>query len=1431
MEMFGLDINNRVKDFFSYLLSIKKINKNIIRDIKLHDKFIWESEILECSGCVINKSNEQKEEWLEVKKQKLVEPPKIPEDLEKFIEEEYSDPSRIPQLKKECLENGKNILENDESLKQKWEQWINEWYSWSEEILPSFNTQALYDELFKIYIKLQKNGEGLELIWGHGFLSWEYNKDNIINYPIFTTRLELTFDAKKGKFSLRQVSDTKLELYMLEGLNIPNMEKILEIKKNVKETSINPRNIDNIEEILKKLVALMDPEEGNDFQVHNELFSGDNIVPSTIPAFYNASVIILRKNDNKLWVNELNNIIKAIDRGYEVPKTVESLTVDEEIKQDEKMISEWKSTGEELLFPLPSNEEQKEIARRLSQNFGVIVQGPPGTGKSHTIANLLCHLLAHGKRVLVTSQTNKALQVLVNKIPEDIRALCVSIIGEDAKSIKVLDESVRKITDNLSIDKGNLKKKLKREKDELEQCQKRQKLLYEKLKRAEIVENEKTEYNGKQISLMSMAKWVSENEKRFFWIEDEINFEAKLPIDDKQFSKLIYLLYKIKKEDVEKLKLIEDVIEELPKIEILSENIMQYKNLRDSYDYYKEITNGWKFNDNLEERYNELQAMLDSAEKEMERIEDSWLSKVKEYYFSSELIRPAWIQLLDKCETYFKKYNEINKELSTHNVYVSPEVDMEKLSEDFNTVYDYLEKHDKIGTFFKLLNHSKVYILDECKVNYKNIVSLEQAKIMKLFLQNYCIKRDIKNLWNNTVKEYGGEAVDVFDVNTYIKLKEDLRKIAVIINWNDIYRNNIERLLGNVKLPSAINFYIKDTYTYIKEGVNCYINIKKLKEKESYFKELESIFKSTAGGLDDLMSAVKNLNINDVKLCYKNIDRLNGIKDDINLIKDHISKLKDVVPLFASKLINYANSEEILNKYKNWEEAFKWKQWHCLLNNTHKIKLEDIEAELSKEKETEQKLIEVIVSNQTWYNQIEKTTESQKQSLYAWLEAVKRIGKGTGKYAPKYRRIAQNEMEKCKEAIPVWIMPLNKIIENLNITDNLFDVVIIDESSQSNIFALAALFRAKKAIIVGDDKQISPEAIGIHQSIIEDLIDKYLKDIPHAELFDLKASLYNTGLRAFPNKLMLKEHFRCAPEIIEFSNNLCYNGEIIPLRQQKSTEILEPVIAAVKVEDGYRDEIKKVNIPEAKAIVNKIIECCRDEKYKDMSMGVISLLGEAQAELIFDMLVEALGEQEVIERNLICGDAYSFQGDERDVMFLSMVIAGNTAYSALTKESDIQRFNVAASRARNQMWIFHSVDLNEINKNCVRAALLRYALKPEKNAEELNSDEIFFESELEKEIYTIIKELGYKVKAGVEAGKYKIDLVIEGADSKLAVECDGDKWHGVDDWEQRYERQAVLERVGWTFFKLRGSEFYRNKNKTIDGLVSKLKQMGIDTII
>jgi primosomal protein N' len=95
----------------------------------------------------------------------------------------------------------------------------------------------------------------------------------------------------------------------------------------------------------------------------------------------------------------------------------------------------------DLLLTNDANPEQELVIHRLEETGAVLVllvQGPPGTGKTHTIANLVGHLLAQKKSVLVTSHTSKALRVVRDKVAKPLQSLCVSVFYGDEESSKQL---------------------------------------------------------------------------------------------------------------------------------------------------------------------------------------------------------------------------------------------------------------------------------------------------------------------------------------------------------------------------------------------------------------------------------------------------------------------------------------------------------------------------------------------------------------------------------------------------------------------------------------------------------------------------------------------------------------------------------------------------------------------------------------------------------------------------------------------------------------------------------------------------------------------------------------------------------------------------------------------------------------------------------
>ena len=189
------------------------------------------------------------------------------------------------------------------------------------------------------------------------------------------------------------------------------------------------------------------------------------------------------------------------------------------------------------------------------------------------------------------------------------------------------------------------------------------------------------------------------------------------------------------------------------------------------------------------------------------------------------------------------------------------------------------------------------------------------------------------------------------------------------------------------------------------------------------------------------------------------------------------------------------------------------------------------------------------------------------------LDTIKRI-KSTQKKDILWRlqTEARNLMKLSAKAVPVWIMPLAVAAENFDPATTRFDVVIIDEASQADLNALVAVYQGDKVIIVGDHEQVTPEAVGKDQSLVHNLIDTHIPDIPNSRLFDNRFSIYDMGRQSFGDAICLLEHFRCVPEIIAFSNRLSYDGRIRPLREANSTTI-KPSCVAYRVNGVAQNQI------------------------------------------------------------------------------------------------------------------------------------------------------------------------------------------------------------------------------------------------------------------
>jgi very-short-patch-repair endonuclease len=228
------------------------------------------------------------------------------------------------------------------------------------------------------------------------------------------------------------------------------------------------------------------------------------------------------------------------------------------------------------------------------------------------------------------------------------------------------------------------------------------------------------------------------------------------------------------------------------------------------------------------------------------------------------------------------------------------------------------------------------------------------------------------------------------------------------------------------------------------------------------------------------------------------------------------------------------------------------------------------------------------------------------------------------------------------------------------------------------------------------------------------------------------------------------------------------------------------------------------------------------------TIGVISLIGAKQAATINRMLLDELGDEIMMRHRIACGDSATFQGNERDVVFLSM-IADTDSKQAQTAAHFEQRFNVALSRARDRMVLVRSVREEELNPNDLKAKVVKHFRDPMIGVKLPPGDlTALCESKFERDVLTHLLSKGYHVRPQVGALGYRIDLVVEGVgDRRLAIECDGDKYHGPERWGDDMRRQRVLERVGWRFWRCWASCFTLNPDACMADLFATLERLQI----
>ena len=1442
-----MDKRGNIIALYQYIAEVVKSIKTEKKDIHNEEWCYFLEDLPKYSGVTLNyldnKNNLANQKILQVEKLPFLEPLAIDKELLEWISGDWTDyksPIKLLSEKITKENDASKVVNISKKEKEILEKLLKDRKLWVEEQKKIEVVRNLFDTLYNKYLVLDRDSDSLELVVANGLVKVP-NED--IYYPILLKKVNFSIDTEKNIISITDASDNDFitqELYLnfLAEVENINLDKVFYLEDKIVENNIHPiSKNDTIKDFFREFIHNLNPRA----QFIEDLDKKNK--ESVITIEWKPILFIRKKDDGK--VEAINNIIKDIENGGEIPEYLSELVG--VIGSDKRAVE----PIPDILFTKETNNEQIEIIKSLYSHRAVVVQGPPGTGKTHTIANLLGHFLAEGKNVLITSQTKKALDVLKEKIPTDIQDLCISMLDDDSSD---LGNSVESISEKLGyLNLETLKNEYKEIENQRNELKEDIKNIKRKIFNIKYQESHPIIYNNESITLREAGEFLRKNQRELDRIPGIVSSGVTCPINNENLTFLKSGYKKsVSREEEKEIELGLNKLSDFWTLEEFKEMLENKKEIMSRLDLLLK-NKKYHINDNLFYVDDKMLIDLDKFKnysgidkiipEDLKSIED-WKKDVCIAGTENSGDRKIWLEFIKDIRRLYDLTNMTKDQLFKKEV-VYKDIDVSTAKK---LIIGLKKGIERPGFFFKhRLRKARKQISDKVTINNRILETLYDCNVALEYTTLIELKENTKNTWNilmtgNSLLENSNNK------NLYKQLYSYADQMEYLLNWYDREKKtflhkienagfeklNINKTEGNPIYVDEVN-QIFDFIPSLEELIaigKIALEYREVDTKRSeYLVKIENIIKENSPLGREIKNAILNENTDKYSETLEKLRVLSEKEVLYKKYKELLHDIKTVANSWGEELENGLFNEKIENIYNVW----RYKQISQKLKELAEKPYFNLQADILEKTEELKKLTIDLVTKKTWYNIIkfieEKDNLAISQALKGWKQTVQKIGKGTGKNTNIHKKNAKEKMLLCQKVVPAWIMPLNKVFDTLNPVENKFDIVIIDEASQSDISSLILLYMAKKIIIVGDDKQVSPSDVGVNIDKINMFRRKYIKGkVANDDLYGIRASLYSIVSTTF-QPISLREHFRSVPEIIGYSNKTSYDNQILPLRDSNSS-ILKPAIIDYKV-NGRRDEKSKINRVEAETIVSLIEACLAMKEYKNSTFGVISLLGDEQAELIQDLIVKRIPATEIENHKILCGNSASFQGDERDIMFISLVdsseenkslrLVGEGVEGAIRK-----RYNVAISRAKDQLWIVHSIDKNSLKEGDLRKELFEYIDSLKENVFDKTAIENITASDFENEVARHLLEKNYTIKQKWRVGSYDIDMVAIYDDKKIAIECDGKTLnHTEEEVIANLEEQEILERCGWKFIRVRASEYFRNPEKAIKDLIIQLDDKGV----
>jgi very-short-patch-repair endonuclease len=1382
----------------------------------------------------------------------------------------------VPSLAEATDEDGQPpVPDPPPNVVRLFDHWLDDWRTWAEERKSGERLQLVYDFLEKAAKALEQRDDEVELVLSRGLVMWIGDdgrpiRRHLVVEPVVALLVRdnavVTVSSANAR---RRLEDRQVLGHLLAY----DTERAAEFKRSVDEAGTTADSQDYLRVIGPALDRLLNTE------VHEAEPLSHRSPPSAILRIADAPALILRPRSRTALAEAYKEIGQELRAcSDEVPVAFAQLVVDTEPAQRQAWVTTQGGAPGDLLgddprFPLPANPEQERVMELLRTETSVVVQGPPGTGKTHTIANLMSALLARGQRVLVTSQKDQALRVLRDKIPPELRTLCVLLAGGSRDAAKELQQSLEALSDAISTnDESALRRRVEHLSNERIAVRGRAEVLNRRIRDLREVEFRRhppvvpwftTErYLG---TLGDIVREVKSDESKFDWFPQPVDqtLTGHPPLTNREMLELRSLLLG---DSAARRARTGQMIPSLTHVPPSAAVVVLLDEVRQAAAHASSVETpaSRQLSDlprdvlvrlaDLRRHAVELLAMVQYDEKGIPRTAPEWTVRAMRDLLTGRSAG-LWGTVLEVRGEAARLQRQLNAQGNAYVVELQSVTtgDLGRARGVLDAGQGLLEHLRNGGTIKKRFPGAAQKraepLLARVRVNGTTPSTVGALAAALDRLEAEIATLQLVEKWADcgvavgtdrphaTRSELADMDAHLSAVQHFVALHGEVLRLLAQLGLGPLLRSPEQLMSILSHVPAALSRAEHDQsvarYNVLRQQVQ------DLASRPDACPELTAL---VAALRDEDPAAYERARDSLVVAAEEKVEaqRLAALS----------SRLQQAHPTLYGRLASTAADDDWVERSAALDVAWAWSEAQRFVVRSRTAEEERrLNDEYGQLEDHLSHVTAKLAAAEATLKCLGRMTDTHAAALRSYREHMKNVGGGGGRNTRKFQTAAKAAMEKAKGAVPAWVVPLSTLLDNIPLERNSFDVVIIDEASQVGMEQLYLLWLAPRIIVVGDDKQCTPgeNRLGSHD-LLHAGIERHLRDADQdiRQNFTAKTNLYGL-LSARSGKdsvIRLREHFRCVPEIIAWSSTQFYGQKglpgLIPLRERSARD-LKPLVVTY-LEDGYTEgRNSSIRNPiEAKRIADQLAACVEDPRYADKTFGVIVLQGgQRQVRLLDHEIAVRLSPEIRTERKIRVGIPSDFQGDERNVVFLSLVVAPRPDGKLQRLQRMLsyqQSYNVAASRAEDQLWLFTSISRGDLNPEDLRASLLDYMSEPPPTygpSPELSevSEDVRtppFESLLEQRVFREIRGRGYHVVPQYEVGTRSLDLVVVGDGARVAIECDGHLFHtGADQVTSDARRDRELARMKWEVLRIRESEFEFDRARELGRLWPVLADRGI----